>query len=188
MFQAGLEIGSDLVWSQSHDGLADGVAAFEFVGSAAAWGGAAEEVWGDGDVAGSRQIVGHEANPVTETKNLVNNQNGSGFLAHFGKDDKGFEFAVVMFELDPFAMAGRLFQGGLGPILGAGSCYQVNCRHCGHKQSKHGTVLRGLCANDKKNPPARFGTGGCRHVPCWALYGAQGFVSWNLSSWLLRPF
>ena len=28
MFQAGLEIGSDLVWRQSHDGLADGVATF----------------------------------------------------------------------------------------------------------------------------------------------------------------
>src|SRR5262249_15627885 len=61
---------------------------------------------------------GEVFNPIGQTKDFMDHDHGRGFLFHFGIDDEAIHLAVVIFDLDPFAVASGFFELLLGPVLG----------------------------------------------------------------------
>ncbi len=113
----GVEVRGDGVGVEARDGFRDGVHAREGVGATTVGAEAGEEIGRDDDEAGRGQVVGHRFGPVGEAEDLVDEDDDGGLLLDFGVDDEGLDGAVAVFDGDIFAMAGRGFEAGLGPVL-----------------------------------------------------------------------
>ena len=113
----GVEVGGDDDGIERGDGPGDGVLAGEGVCSAAVGAKAGEQVGRDDDEALRGELVGHLLSPVAEAEDLVDHEDDGGLLADLGIDDEGLHGAVAVAEGDVLAMARRLLQRRLGPIL-----------------------------------------------------------------------
>ena len=74
-----------------------------------------KQIGGDGDVAGFGELVGDAADPIGEAENFVNDNDGRGFIFHFRIGDETVDFAVVVIDFDPFAVAGRVYRAEVWP-------------------------------------------------------------------------
>src|SRR5260221_8279383 len=91
----------------------------QVLGAAAVGGHASEQVRRDGDVARGCDLVGKFLRPVTQTKNLVNDEHDGALVFRFGIRDQRVHGAAVVLDGDPFAMAGRFASWSLSPACAA---------------------------------------------------------------------
>ena len=113
----GVEVGGDDGGIERGDGLGDGVLAGEGVGASTIGAEAAEQVGRDDDEALSGELVSHLLGPVAEAEDLVDHEDDRGLLADLGIDDEGLHGAIAVVDGDVLAVARRLFQRRLGPVL-----------------------------------------------------------------------
>src|SRR5882762_6660346 len=76
-----------------------------------------KQVGSDSNVAGFSDLIGEILHPIGHTKDFVNDEDDRRLTLRLRINDKCFDRAAIVFDANPFAMARRLFQLGLGPIL-----------------------------------------------------------------------
>ena len=78
---------------------------------------ALEEIGRNRDDSIFGQLVAHTAQPVSQTKNFLNDQHGRGFVFTLRINDEGFDRVVARLDIDPFAVAWRIVQTILAEIF-----------------------------------------------------------------------
>src|SRR6266550_1083028 len=63
------------------------------------------------------QLIAQAAQPISEAKNLLNDENGGRFVFALWINDERLDGALAGFDIDPFAMARRTVQSVLAKIF-----------------------------------------------------------------------
>ena len=113
----GVQIGVHAVGIKAGDGFHHCILAREFTGAATVRTEAGEEVGSDDNVALCGQLIGHLFGPVTETEDLVNENDHRGFRFDLGVDHEGLDGTIAVLKRNVLMVAGRCFEAGFRPVL-----------------------------------------------------------------------
>src|SRR5436189_5450677 len=65
------------------------------------------------------QLIAQTAHPITQSKNLVNNEHDRRFILALRINNERLDCAITGFDLNPLPMTWRIVESRLCPILGS---------------------------------------------------------------------